>query len=223
MKKIKIAASTNPPQPTEFYKYLEDLDDLDVDYIHCDVMDGKFVENVSLSCRTVKDISKTVTKPLEVHLMVKEPSVFTIWRYLRLKPMFLVVHYEAYANKEKLKKILMLIARKGVKAGLSINPDTPVSEIEDIIPYCSHFLVMSVKPGLSGQKMMPESVAKIKDIKAVNKKLGIEDTTFTLDGGVNLTNVDKAIKAGYDIAVSGKALYLAEDKNDFIKAFTANQ
>ena len=220
MKKISISASTNPPLPTEFFRYMEILDDSQVDYIHCDVMDGKFVPNLSLSYKTVKGIAKATHKPLDVHLMVKEPSSFTIRRYLKLKPAFLFVHSEAYEDKERLKKILMLIAKKGVKPGIAISPDTQVEQVRDIIPYCMAFLIMTVKPGLSGQKMIPSCIDKIKELKAINKELGIDDTVYIVDGGINLDNVAKVIKAGYDIAVSGNALYKAADKNDFIKAFT---
>lgn len=223
MKKISIAASTLPPLPTDLNKYLKALDKSAVDYIHCDVIDGKFVGGLSLSPATVKDISKSVHKPLDVHLMVSEPSTFTIAKYTRLKPAILSVHFEAYKNKEYLKKVLMKISKKGVRAGLAIRPDTSVEDIKDIIPYCGHFLIMSVTPGLSGQKAIESCFDKITEIKAILKTLGIDDVTFSLDGGASLGNINRLISLGYDIAISGKALYIAEDRNAFIDAFTTGK
>lgn len=220
MKKIKISASTNPPPANEFFRYMDILDDTDIDYIHCDVMDGKFVEALSLSYATVKGISKSATKPLDIHLMVKTPSKFLLGKYTRLKPEFLAIHYETYFDKEKLKKMLLFIAKKGIKPGLAINPDTKVEEIKNIIPYCQMFLIMTVVPGRSGQKMIEDCLVKIKQIKTIAKEYGIEDMFFEVDGGVNLDNIEKVIKAGANSAVSGKALYVAENKNAFIKAFT---
>lgn len=223
MKKIRISASTNPPPANEFFRYMDILDDTDIDYIHCDVMDGKFVPTLSLSFETVKDISKSATKPLDIHLMVKKPSKFLLGKYVKLKPEFLTVHYETYMNKEKLKNMLLYIAKKGVKAGLAIKPDTQVEEIKDIIPYCQMFLIMTVVPGWSGQKMINSCLGKIKQIKAIAKEYGIKDMFFEVDGGVNLDNISKVIRAGAHAAVSGKALYVAEDKNAFIKAFTSGE
>ncbi len=221
MKKIKISASTNPPPANEFFRYMDILDDTDIDYIHCDVMDGKFVPTLSLSYKTVKGIAKSATKPLDVHLMVKTPSKFLLSKYIRLKPEFLAIHFETYMDKEQLKKMLLHISRKGVKAGLAINPDTKVEDFQDIIPYCQMFLIMTVVPGWSGQKMIEPCLDKIKQIKSIAKEYDIEDIFFEVDGGVNLDNIAKVIKAGADCAVSGKALYVAQNKNDFIKAFTS--
>lgn len=221
MKKIKISASTNPPPANEFFRYMDILDDTDIDYIHCDVMDGKFVPTLSLSYKTVKGIAKSATKPLDVHLMVKTPSKFLLSKYIRLKPEFLAIHFETYMDKEKLKKMLLHISKKGVKAGLAINPDTQVEDFKDIIPYCQMFLIMTVVPGWSGQKMIEPCLDKIKQIKSIAKEYDIEDIFFEVDGGVNLDNISKVIKAGADCAVSGKALYVAQNKNDFIKAFTS--
>jgi ribulose-phosphate 3-epimerase len=221
MKKIKISASTNPPPANEFHRYLRDLDDLDIDYIHCDVMDGKFVQSLSLSFSTVKMISKVATKPLDVHLMVKSPSKLHLARYIRLKPEFLTVHYETYMDKEKLKNILLYINKKGIKAGLAINPDTDVEQFKDLVPYCAMFLIMTVVPGKSGQKMIDSCLDKIKQIKKIAKEYQIDDITFEVDGGVNLDTIAKVIKAGADMAVSGKALYVAENRYDFVKKFTS--
>ncbi len=223
MKKIKLSASTNPPPVGEFFRYMKVLDDSSVDFIHCDVMDGKFVPSLSLSYPSVKGIAKLTTKPLDIHLMVKEPSFWTIYKYLRLKPAILTVHYEAYEDKEKLKKVLMFISKRGSKAGLSISPDTKIDEIKELVPYCGHFLVMTVKPGLSGQTIISSCISKIKELKKIAKSYGIDDITYEADGGINLQNIDKIVAAGYDMAVSGKALYVAEDKAAFVKLFTSGQ
>lgn len=221
MRKIKLSASTNPPLASELFRYIEILDDSEIDCIHCDIMDGKFVENFALSYKTVKNIKKSTHKPLEIHLMVAEISKFALIKYCRLKPHIIDLHYESFKNKERLKSLLLFINKKGIKAGLAINPNTTPEEVEDILPYAGHILVMSVNPGLSGQKMIESCVPKIKKLKKLIQKFGAYDVTFELDGGINIDNIDSAIKAGYDMAVSGKALYVSENKNAFISTLTS--
>lgn len=221
MKKIKLSASTNPPLASELFRYIEILDDSEIDCIHCDVMDGKFVENFALSYSTVKNIKKSTHKSLEIHLMVEEISKFALMKYCRLKPHIIDLHYESFKNKERLKSLLLYINKKGIKAGLAINPNTTPEEVEDILPYVGHILVMSVNPGLSGQKMIESCIPKIKKLKKLIKKFGADDVTFEIDGGINIDNIDSVIKAGYDMAVSGKALYVSENKNAFISTFTS--
>ena len=218
MKKIKISASTNPPPANEFFRYMDILDDTDIDYIHCDVMDGKFVPTLSLSYKTVKGIAKSATKPLDVHLMVKTPSKFLLSKYIRLKPEFLAIHFETYMDKEQLKKMLLHISKKGVKAGLAINPDTKVEDFQDIIPYCQMFLIMTVVPGWSGQKMIEPCLDKIKQIKSIAKEYDIEDIFFEVDGGVTLNNAKQLIDAGAQILVAGTAVFKGDIAGN-VKAF----
>lgn len=223
MKKIKLAASTNPPLASELFRYIEILDDSEVDCIHCDVMDGKFVENLELSYQTVKEIARSTHKPLEIHLMVNEISRYAVWKYTRLRPKIIDLHYEAFKDKNRLKKLLLLINKKGVKAGLAINPETKAQDVKEFLPYVSHVLVMSVHPGLSGQKMITSCVGKIDELKALATEFGLDDMTYEIDGGVSLSNISNVIKAGYNMAVSGKALYDTENKNAFIDAFTSGK
>ncbi len=211
MANFKLSISTNPPKIDDLFDYMAKVDESGADYIHCDVMDGKFVPNFSCSPGLARQIKKEVTLPLDVHLMVQSPSRCYLHRFLRLKPYALSIHYDAYKNKQTLIKRLLYIYKKGAKAGLVINPDTDIKEVEEILPYCQFVVVMSVYPGQSGQVMIPTCLNKIKKLKAFYKKLGIKDVEFEIDGGINNTNIDKVIELGYDVVVMGSYIYKQKD------------
>ncbi len=213
MAKFKLSVSTNPPKIDDLFNYIHKVNNCDADYIHCDVMDGKFVPNFSCSPALAKQIKKETTLPLDVHLMVHKPNKCYLRRFLRLKPFTLAIHYEAYMDKKVLIKALQFIYKKGARAGLVINPDTQVKDVEAILPYCQFVVVMSVYPGQSGQKLIPECLNKIKQLRAFYKKLGVNDILIEIDGGVNETNIDQVAALGYDMVVMGSYLYKHKDLN----------
>lgn len=211
MKKIDISVSTNPPKVEELIDYIAQMNCLDVDLIHCDIMDGKFVENKTFDYKKVKEIRKCTNLPLDVHLMTS--SVSNIKKYIKAGANIVSLHFEIFSSTEKLIKTLMCIGKVGIQAGLAINPDTEVEKIFPIIPYCNSITIMSVVPGKSGQKFMPESLEKIKAIRKYSKSLGISDLTIEVDGGINDKNITDIISAGANRVVVGNYIYSAKDRS----------
>lgn len=217
---IILSASTNPPKTEEeMYSYIAKLDKSEVDFIHCDVMDGKFVENKTYNHKDVKIINTITNKKLDVHLMVKNPT-FKIPKYIHAGADVLTIHFESYKNKKKLIKDLQKIRRLGAFAGLSFNPDTQVVEILPFVSYCDMLLVMSVVPGKSGQKFMEETYARLCTINSYLASEGLE-VAIEVDGGVNLQNLPKLIECSVTSVVMGNYLYTTKDLNKTIKQIKA--
>lgn len=214
MKKVEISVSTNPPKVEELIDYVAQMNGLDIDLIHCDIMDGKFVENKTFDYKMVREIRQCTNLPLDVHLMTA--SVSNMKKYIKAGANILSLHFEIFKSIEKLTKTLMCISKAGVQAGLVINPSTAVQDILPIIPYCHSITVMSVVPGKSGQKFMPEAFDKVKTIRKEAKKLGIPDLIIEVDGGVNDKNIADIISAGSNRVVVGNYLYSAKDRSSAI-------
>lgn len=212
---IKISASTNPPKSIEdLFEYIQKLNKTDVDYIHCDVMDGKFVKAKTFGAKVVKLIKSKTEKKLDVHLMVKHPN-HKIRGYVKSGADFITVHFEAYKNKKKLINTLQKIRKLGAFAGLSFNPATSVLEILPYLYYCDMLLVMSVVPGKSGQEFMPESLLRLKTINEFLKEQDLE-TQIEVDGGVNDKNLKNLIDLNVDSVVMGNFLYTCKNLKNTI-------
>ena len=208
---IKVLPSTNPPKEVDLLKYVKEMSDLGVEYIHCDIMDGKFVENSCLPIDLVKDIRNNVNILLDVHLMVKNPLDY-VKELLSIRPSIITIHYES-ANISTIKKIFKLLKSKDILCGLSLRPNTPIDVVTPLIDMVDLILLMSVEPGKSGQTFIDFTFDKIKELKKVilNKDIILE-----VDGGVNLDNIDKLKKLGVDFAVVGNAIFKSEDKKKFL-------
>ena len=163
---------------------LKILNDTDVDYIHVDIMDGKFVSNKTMPFKEMRHISDFTDKRLDVHLMVEDASKY-IPLYAELNAEYITIHIEI---DEDIESDLKLIKSFGIKAGLSIKPDTKVSELVPYLPYIDQVLIMSVEPGAGGQAFIPESENKIKEARALLKSYNI-DAIISVDGGVNDTTI----------------------------------
>ena len=209
-KEIKISVSTNPPPVEELLDYIKVLDKTNADYIHCDVMDGKFVVAKTFNHKEVEQINNLTEKTLDVHLMVKHPYC-KIKKYAKAGADIITVHYESFKCKKKLIRCLKKIYGLGVKAGLSFSPKTDVSDILPFVPYAQNILVMSVVPGKSGQKFIEESYDKVKAVSLFLKENGLDDVTIEIDGGVNKDNMLKLSKLGVDIFVLGNYIYSSQD------------
>lgn len=212
---IKIAPSTNPEREEDLINYVKTLEQTDADFLHCDVMDGNFVENKCLSAKKLYEVSENSTIALDVHLMVSNP--IQVWKeYYKSKPTIITVHYESFKNKTNLFYLLNEIKKKKIMAGISVKPNTSISEIERFLPLCDLVLVMSVEPGLSGQKFIDGTLTKIEYLKKVitEKQYNIK---IEVDGGINEENVAKVYKAGADIVVMGNAVYNQKNRALFIK------
>ena len=177
----------------------ESLDKIidDIDYVHMDVMDGEFVPNISFGYTFISSLRKLTAKPFDTHLMIMHPQNY-IEQFANAGSNYITFHVEADCDvMETIKKIKGF----GVKAGLSIKPNTPVSAIEKYLPYLDMVLVMSVEPGFGGQKFMPAAVDKCKELKSLREANGYK-YLINIDGGIN--NITAAyIKDYVDLAVSG--------------------
>ena len=211
---IMITASTHPAK-NEILAYVDFIkkNNINIEMFHVDIMDGVFVEDKTFDYEMVEKISKQTTIPLDCHLMVKEPSK-VVDKYIDAGVNILTVHYEAFEDKKDLVKCLKHIKKRGCLVGISLNPNTRVSEISQYIPLVDMILVMSVVPGKSGQKFIIETVNKIsaiKDlIKNIDRKILIE-----VDGGINIDTIHY-VKNNVDMVVCGSALYNSTDKNFLI-------
>ena len=183
-------------------------------YLHVDVMDGHFVPNISFGAGVMKSLNGAYTAPYDVHLMIENPDRY-IEDFVTEKTEYIVVHQEACVH---LHRTLQLIKSFGIKAGVALNPATPVSSLECILDDCDLVLIMSVNPGFGGQKFIPGAVDKIKELAAIRaeKNYGY---VIEVDGGVNLDNAGMLKEAGCDILVAGSAVFGAEDLEQRAREF----
>lgn len=186
-------------------------------YFHIDVMDGEFVENntIELMQEYVGQIKQISNTPLDIHLMVKDVKIF-VNSYIPYEPNTITFHLEACENEEEAKEIIRYIHDNHIKAGMAIKPNTSVEEIYKYLPYINSILVMTVEPGKGGQKLIPETIDKVKKIKEYIESNNI-DIDIEVDGGVNLENVEKLKEAGANIIVVGTAIINSKDYNKTIE------
>lgn len=186
-----------------------DLEKCGADMLHCDVMDGVFVPNLTFGMKFVADINKVCDCPLDVHLMIVNPEKYTE-QFIKAGADILTIHYEACKCAiETLQKIRGL----GAKAGLSIKPKTPVNTLAPFLPYLDLILIMSVEPGFGGQGFIKGSLERIDEAREL---IGDRDIILQVDGGVTADNAKEVIKAGANCLVAGSAIYKAPDKRQAI-------
>lgn len=205
---IKVLPSSNPEKEENLVSYVRNLMDLGVEYLHCDVMDGIFVNNKCLDFNTLKDVRNNTNILLDVHLMVSNP-IKVIEDYICLKPNIITIHLESVKCKRQIKKIAKMIKDKDILFGLSLKPDTSVSELVPFIDLIDLVLIMSVEPGKSGQKFIENSLEKINDVKCL---INDRNIIIEVDGGINLDNFKKVVSAGAEFLVMGSAFYNEKDK-----------
>ena len=193
------------------------LETAKVNYFHIDVMDGKFVKKNNLEL--MKDYSLTISHisnvGLDVHLMVENVEKI-MDDYLALEPKILSFHYEAIKEKQRIMDIIKDIKNNGVKVGIAINPETSIDEIKEILPYIHQVLVMTVKPGKGGQKLIIETVDKIRELKKYISDNDL-DVDIEADGGINSENAEELVKAGCDILVSGNYIIGSDNYSESVK------
>ena len=186
------------------------------DLIHVDVMDGHFVPNISFGASVMKSLNNKTELNYDVHLMIENPDKY-IKDFVTDKTEYITVHQEACVH---LHRTIQLIKSLGIKAGVSINPATPIGVLEDILADVDLVLVMSVNPGFGGQKFMPSALSKLKTLKEYSKIHGL-NFELEVDGGINDITAPEAIKAGADILVVGNYLFSAEDMAQRVKEIKA--
>ncbi len=212
MNNVKIAPSILSANFSKMGEEVLDLERNGADIVHCDVMDGVFVNNITFGIKMVEDLRKITKLPLDCHLMIVHPEKY-VERFAKAGADIITVHYEAC--RENLEEVLNLIKSTGVKCGAVINPDTPVEKIAKVIPLCDMVLVMSVFPGFGGQKFIPEALDKLRQVKKIIDASG-KQIDLEIDGGVTEENVEEIKAAGANVIVAGSTVFKAEDRAKII-------
>lgn len=210
---IKIAPSILSADFSKLGEEIKDVEKGGADYIHVDVMDGHFVPNITIGPLIVESIRPITKLPLDVHLMIENPDQY-IEAFAKAGADYITVHVEACRH---MHRTIQLIKSFGVKAGVVLNPATPVQMIDHIIDDLDMVLLMSVNPGFGGQKFIPSVLTKIKQVKelVVQKGLNVE---IEVDGGVNKETAPLCIQAGATVLVAGSAVYDQANREQAIAA-----
>lgn len=207
-----IAPSLLSANFTNLSADVEMINNSDADWFHLDVMDGVFVPNISFGMPVIKAISKISKKPLDVHLMIIQPERY-IADFKNAGADILTIHYEACTH---LHRTIAMIKEQGMKAGVVLNPHTPISVLEDIITDLDVVLLMSVNPGFGGQKFIQNTYKKIKDLKKLITYTK-SNTLIEIDGGVTIENTPKLIEAGANVLVAGNTVFGSDNPKKTIE------
>ena len=206
MKQKKIAPSILSADFAHLAKEIQKVEEAGADMIHVDVMDGHFVPNLTVGPPIVKSIRKATRLPLDVHLMITNPDDY-IPEFIKSGSDYLTVHVETCPH---LHRTIQAIKENGVKAGVTLNPATPLSLIAPILPFVDLLLVMSVNPGFGGQSFIPQVLDKIREARHMIDEMQVP-VELEVDGGLKAENIKEIAQAGADIFVAGSSIFHSKD------------
>ena len=211
-----VAPSLLAADFTQLHQAVDLIDRSEADWLHMDIMDGRFVPNISFGMMVVEQVGRILEKPMDVHLMIENPGNY-VTEFAKAGAEIITVHFEVCPH---LHRNIQQIRDLGVKAGVAINPHTPVSVLEHVVEDLDLVLVMSVNPGFGGQKFIFETLYKIRQLRQLlmdrNSKALIE-----IDGGVGLQNAGKIMEAGADVLVAGSSVFGTQDPESVIRQLKA--
>ena len=209
---IKIAPSMLSADFSRLGEQIEAITGSGADYIHVDVMDGHFVPNISFGASVMKSLNGISSAPYDVHLMIEDPDKY-LEDFVTDRTEYITVHQEACPH---LNRTIQHLHSCGVKAGVALNPGSPICLLDEVLEEADMILIMSVNPGFGGQSLIPSTLKKIQKLAALRKQEGYK-WTLEIDGGVNLKTISDVSASGVDIMVAGSAVFGAEDLGGRVK------
>ena len=212
MTKHLVAPSLLAADFTQLQAEIDIVNHSEADWLHLDVMDGRFVPNITFGMFIIKAIRKMCQKPLDVHLMIEEPERY-VEAFREAGADVITVHLEATRH---LHRTLQLIKDTGAKAGVALNPHSSVNLIEDVLEDVDMVLLMSVNPGFGGQKFIYQTLPKIRKLRDMARARNL-DPLIEIDGGVGLQNAEKILQAGANVLVAGSSVFRSPDPKDSIQ------
>lgn len=212
---VKVAPSILSADFSVLREEIHSVEQAGADWLHIDVMDGHFVPNISFGSIIVDAVRKHTSLPLDVHLMISNPDQY-ISTFVKSGADLITVHQEACIH---LHRTIYQIKEQNVKAGVAINPATPVSAIEPILSDVDLVLVMTVNPGFGGQSFIKSTLPKVQQVARLKEEKGLSHVEIEVDGGVNQKNAPELIQHGATVLVAGSAIFQKEDRLQAIQAF----
>jgi ribulose-phosphate 3-epimerase len=214
---VQIAPSILSADFARLGEHLAQVEAGGADIVHFDVMDGHFVPNISIGLPVVSAVKKVTKLPIDTHLMITEPARY-VEQFIAAGASMVSVHVEADPH---LNRTLAAIRKKGAQAGIVLNPATPVSSLEEALPFADYVLIMSVNPGFGGQKFIEASADKVRRLRRMIDARGL-NVRIEIDGGIDTSNAAQVVAAGAEILVAGSAIFAQPDPAQAVRDLRAS-